>query len=111
MILTHAAIIVSRSSATRMENFCWRSNVRQRQSISPAIRSNASSRHCSLSPYPEGSDRVCYPVFAGRVGVAPETMCRWLSGAMIQSRAMDNLMRVFFALPEARAALVAGVRS
>ncbi len=39
---------------------------------------------------------------AGRLGVAPETLCRWLSGAIIQSRAMDNLLRVFFACPEVR---------
>ena len=39
---------------------------------------------------------------AERLGVAPETMSRWLSGAMIQSRAMDNLMRSFFACAEVR---------
>jgi len=39
---------------------------------------------------------------AERLGVAPETLSRWLSGAMIQSRAMDNLMRSFFACAEVR---------
>jgi len=42
---------------------------------------------------------------AERMGVAAETMSRWLSGAMIQSRAMDNLMRLYFGLPEVRAAI------
>jgi putative zinc finger/helix-turn-helix YgiT family protein len=39
---------------------------------------------------------------ADRLGIAPETMSRWLSGAMIQSRAMDNLLRVFFECKDAR---------
>jgi putative zinc finger/helix-turn-helix YgiT family protein len=39
---------------------------------------------------------------ADRLGIAAETLCRWLSGAMIQSRAMDNLLRGFFACPELR---------
>jgi putative zinc finger/helix-turn-helix YgiT family protein len=39
---------------------------------------------------------------AERIGVAAETISRWLSGAMIQSRAMDNLLRAFFACPEVR---------
>src|SRR5262249_5932204 len=39
---------------------------------------------------------------AERLGVAPETISRWVNGALIQSRAMDNLLRLFFALPEVR---------
>lgn len=39
---------------------------------------------------------------ADRLGVAKETICRWETGALIQSRAMDNLMRLFFESPEAR---------
>ena len=39
---------------------------------------------------------------AERIGVAPETLSRWLSGAMIQSRAMDNLLRSFFGSAEVR---------
>jgi putative zinc finger/helix-turn-helix YgiT family protein len=42
---------------------------------------------------------------AERLGVAPETISRWVNGALIQSRAMDNLLRLFFALPEARRVL------
>ncbi len=42
---------------------------------------------------------------AERLGVAPETIARWVNGALIQSRAMDNLLRLFFALPEVRAVL------
>jgi putative zinc finger/helix-turn-helix YgiT family protein len=38
---------------------------------------------------------------AEQLGVAKETISRWETGA-IQSRAMDNLLRLFFALPEVR---------
>ena len=44
-----------------------------------------------------------------RIGVAPETISRWISGTHIQSRAMDNLMRLFFAFDNVRSALVASV--
>lgn len=37
-----------------------------------------------------------------QLGVAPETLSRWISGAMIQSRALDNLLRGFFACPAFR---------
>jgi ribosome-binding protein aMBF1 (putative translation factor) len=40
-----------------------------------------------------------------RIGVAPETISRWISGTHIQSRAMDNLMRLFFAFNNVRSAL------
>ena len=43
--------------------------------------------------------------FAERLGVAPETVSRWVNGLMIQSRAMDNFMRAFFTLPEVRSLL------
>ena len=43
--------------------------------------------------------------FAHRIGVAPETVSRWLGGLQIQSRAMDNLMRMFFEFDDVRAAL------
>jgi putative zinc finger/helix-turn-helix YgiT family protein len=39
---------------------------------------------------------------AEQLGVAPETISRWVNGALIQSRAMDNFLRVYFALPEVR---------
>lgn len=42
---------------------------------------------------------------AERLGVAPETISRWLNGFLIQSRAMDNLLRLYFALPAVRAVL------
>ncbi len=38
--------------------------------------------------------------FAERIRVAPETVSRWLSGAFIQSCAMDQLMRMFFQCEE-----------
>ena len=39
---------------------------------------------------------------AERLGVAAETISRWENGALIQSRSMDNLLRVYFAIPEVR---------
>ena len=42
---------------------------------------------------------------AEKLGVAAETISRWESGSLIQSRAMDNFLRVYFAVPEARAVL------
>ena len=39
---------------------------------------------------------------AERLGIAPETVSRWVCGSVIQSRAMDNLLRMFFASPEVR---------
>lgn len=45
--------------------------------------------------------------FAERIGVAAETVCRWMAGTHIQSRAMDNLMRLFFTFDVVRSALPA----
>lgn len=39
------------------------------------------------------------------IGVAAESVSRWVSGSNIQSRAMDNLMRLFFAFEKVRSAL------
>jgi putative zinc finger/helix-turn-helix YgiT family protein len=43
--------------------------------------------------------------FAVRLGVAKETVSRWITGHTIQNRAMDNLMRLFFGLSEVREVL------
>jgi putative zinc finger/helix-turn-helix YgiT family protein len=43
---------------------------------------------------------------AERIGAAEGTISRWETGALIQSRAMDNLLRVFFGLRAVRAVLV-----
>ena len=42
---------------------------------------------------------------AKRLGIAEATLSRWLNDVQIQSRAMDNLLRAFFAFPQLRAAL------
>lgn len=42
---------------------------------------------------------------ARRLGIAEETLSRWLNESQIQSRAMDNLLRLFFTLPAVRNAL------
>jgi len=36
------------------------------------------------------------------LGVAKETISRWETGALIQSRAMDNLLRLFFESEDVR---------
>jgi DNA-binding transcriptional regulator YiaG len=46
---------------------------------------------------------------AERLGIAEATLSRWLTDTQIQSRAMDNLLRVFLGLAEARAMLGAPV--
>jgi putative zinc finger/helix-turn-helix YgiT family protein len=50
--------------------------------------------------------------FGERIGVAAETISRWLSGGYIQSRAMDNLMRFFFELERTKSSspIVVGVQ-
>ena len=42
---------------------------------------------------------------AERLGVAVETISRWETGALTQSRAMDRYLRVFFGVPAVRVAL------
>ena len=42
---------------------------------------------------------------AEKLGVAEARISRWETGALIQSRAMDNLMRVYFAIPRVREVL------
>ena len=44
---------------------------------------------------------------AERLGIAEATLSRWVSKQVIQSRAMDNYLRVFFQFPEVRTALAA----
>ena len=43
--------------------------------------------------------------FAERIRCAPESISRWLNGAVLQSRVYDCLMRVYFQFPEVRGAL------
>ncbi|MBI3411560.1 MAG: hypothetical protein HY040_24795 [Planctomycetes bacterium] len=45
-------------------------------------------------------------VIADRLGIAEATLSRWLTETQIQSRAMDNLLRVYFAFPDVRSALL-----
>jgi putative zinc finger/helix-turn-helix YgiT family protein len=40
--------------------------------------------------------------FAAVLGVAEATVSRWCTGTVIQSKAMDNLMRAYFASPSTR---------
>ncbi|HWG44875.1 MAG TPA: type II TA system antitoxin MqsA family protein [Gemmataceae bacterium] len=43
---------------------------------------------------------------ADRLGTTEATISRWETGDQLQSRAVDNLLRVFFALPEVRSVLL-----
>jgi len=43
---------------------------------------------------------------AGKIGAAEGTISRWETGALMQSRTSDNLLRVYFALPAVREVLV-----
>jgi DNA-binding transcriptional regulator YiaG len=45
---------------------------------------------------------------AERLGIAEATLSRWLNETQVQSRAMDNLLRVFFAFPRVRTVLTGG---
>jgi putative zinc finger/helix-turn-helix YgiT family protein len=44
--------------------------------------------------------------FANLLGVGESTVSRWETGSQIQQRSLDRLMRLFFAFPEVRDALV-----
>jgi putative zinc finger/helix-turn-helix YgiT family protein len=45
---------------------------------------------------------------AKRLRVAPTMISRWETGSLIQSGAMDNYLRVFFAIPAVRDVLIGG---
>lgn len=49
--------------------------------------------------------------FAGQLRIAPETVSRWMSGAAIQNRALDTLMRIYFDFPVVRRTLEKGGQS
>lgn len=55
----------------------------------------------------EGINRVglSQKEIASRLGIAEATLSRWLNETQIQSRAMDNFLRAYFALPQLRAVL------
>jgi putative zinc finger/helix-turn-helix YgiT family protein len=42
---------------------------------------------------------------AAQLNIAEETLSRWVTGTMIQSKAMDTLLRLFFEIPQVRASL------
>ncbi|MFM9963567.1 MAG: hypothetical protein ACKV2Q_20355 [Planctomycetaceae bacterium] len=43
--------------------------------------------------------------FASHLRIAPETVSRWMTGLAIQNRALDTLMRIYFAFPAVRQTL------
>ena len=44
---------------------------------------------------------------AARAWRCPETISHWVNGGLFQAKAMDNLLRLFFALPRGGEVLVA----
>jgi len=47
---------------------------------------------------------ICSVEAAERLGIAEETLSRWINGLQIQTRAMDNWLRAFFGFPVVRGA-------
>lgn len=45
------------------------------------------------------------PALAERLEVGPATLSRWETGAQVQQRSLDKLLRLYFTLPEVRRAL------
>lgn len=74
------------------------------------IRQALRSQLCLLAPDEIRAARTALGLspqaLADRLGVAEATVARWESGALLQSRALNNLLRVFFALPEVRSVLL-----
>ena len=48
---------------------------------------------------------IAIPELAERLGVAEKALAQWENGEVVQPRAMDNLLRMYFSVPEARAVL------
>jgi DNA-binding transcriptional regulator YiaG len=53
-----------------------------------------------------GRVNLTQKVAAERLGIAEATLSRWLNNTQIQTRAMDNLLRVFFASPQVFTTLI-----
>jgi putative zinc finger/helix-turn-helix YgiT family protein len=79
------------------------------EKVDSQIREALRSHLCLLSPdqIREALGRVnlSQKELSHRLGIAEATLSRWLNECQIQSRSMDNLLRVFFALPSVRTAL------
>jgi putative zinc finger/helix-turn-helix YgiT family protein len=50
--------------------------------------------------------RLTQKEFASAVGVAEATVSRWENGVQIQQRSSDNLLRIFFGVPQVRQMLM-----
>ena len=50
----------------------------------------------------QGRGQLTQETLAEQLGIAKETISRWETGGMIQSRAMDNLLRLYFESEEVR---------
>jgi putative zinc finger/helix-turn-helix YgiT family protein len=70
--------------------------------ITEAFRSYANLLTAEQIRHNIQSLRLSQKEFAELIGVAPETVSRWLSNVQIQSRALDKLMQLFFVSAEVR---------
>ena len=75
------------------------------QQVNDALR-----RHLRLLTPKQMSDAITelgitQKELAERLGIAEATLSRWLTETQIQSRALDNLLRLFIAIPDVRSAL------
>ncbi len=73
--------------------------------INAALRSNLNLLTPEKMREALGRINLTQKEAANRLGIAEATLSRWLNHTQIQSRAMDNLLRVFFAFPQVRTAL------
>lgn len=51
------------------------------------------------------SCKVSQKTFAEHLGIAQETVSRWLNEGVTQTRSLDKMMRLYFAMPSVRSAL------
>lgn len=49
--------------------------------------------------------KVSQKIFAEQLGIAAETVSRWVNDGGIQTRSLDKLMRLYFSMPTVRTAL------
>jgi putative zinc finger/helix-turn-helix YgiT family protein len=77
------------------------------EQIAQALRERLGLLSCTQIRQNREQLRLSQRQLAEHLGVAVETISRWETGALTQSRAMDRYLRVYFGVPEARAALLA----
>jgi putative zinc finger/helix-turn-helix YgiT family protein len=77
------------------------------EQIAQALRKHLGLLSCSEIRKNREQLSLSQRQLAEYLGVAVETISRWETGSLTQSRAMDRYLRVYFGVPEVRAALLA----